>query len=622
MARTEVEADADTWSTKQKELLTEQPGLEVVPHELLRNTDHLAQARPPESAKYTVPTCEVDRKIRNSLESGAHSPQPVSTDFPEVADLPQTEAIDQPGLARRQKKRILIIASVVLVAIAVSAVLGGVLGSNAARQRETSANDENTASTNTSGNAHIADLGYNAIGDAASLAVTARKRRDGSSEGWLFYEDWSRQPRMLRWDTKRGGVLKAPASFTLEPAPPEYGGRKIWSMAASTILHGSEYNPGVNLFISTKYLGRTCHDPDAGSGSQVIGFDFDSEGNQTNKTRISEKQIATNSPDTSAIAAYWPWIVHGYQESNSNNQPPNNKWIAKLAEARNQLDSSYEPGADWNIRNLTIEAKLTSKLSIIPLSAGFRKSSNPDDKTESENGYVIFYHDSNDRLNFSHRNQDNTRWEGYYLPILGEINLPTDSQGGKSSISAFAVARRPQDAIPTLAQPTTIADRAFTLLPSPIDLAAADSNQVRPAIPNVMATAIPTPGPEGYTTGWLAPNGVNVGVAYIDRNRQFALLFTVSDITEPYWGSVNTDQVNRLAPPDLYTDIACVTMASGFDADGEEVALPPDQDDEGTVATCFYQSNLQVVRVRWNGEFDDRLLKWDIERMPIPTTED
>ncbi|KAK4173934.1 hypothetical protein QBC36DRAFT_358695 [Triangularia setosa] len=285
------------------------------------------------------------------------------------------------------------------------------------------------------------------------------------------------------------------------------------------------------------------------------GFNFNGDGNQTNKTRIAEKGLGTTSQDTFSVAAYWPWIVHGDQQSNRNNQPPNKKWIVKLAEAHNQMHSNYVPGTDWTIRNLTIEVKFTTKMSTVPLSADFKKSSNSDYEKEPGNRCVMFYHGSDNRLKFSHQSLDTARWDGYYLPDL--FRPPA----------------------------TASINDALIQIPS-----AATNNRVRPARVIVMATIMLTPEPNGYSTGQLARNGVNVGVAYINQNHQFALLFTITGgILRTSGRAVNTGQVNKLAPPDLFTDIARITMASGAaNENGEEIFLPLDQDDEGTIATCLY----------------------------------
>ncbi|KAK0744903.1 hypothetical protein B0T21DRAFT_407971 [Apiosordaria backusii] len=95
---------------------------------------------------------------------------------------------------------------------------------------------------------------------------------------------------------------------------------------------------------------------------------------------------------------------------------------------------------------------------------------------------------------------------------------------------------------------------------------------------------------------------LSAGVAFINHNRQFGMLFTDPNNIEHIWKPMNTDQISKMALPDLFTEIACLTMMSGAAGeDGEEMQRPLDQDDEGTLATCFYQSNSQVVKVRWDG---------------------
>lgn len=183
--------------------------------------------------------------------------------------------------------------------------------------------------------------------------------------------------------------------------------------------------------------------------------------------------------------------------------------------------------------------------------------------------------------------------------------LPTDDQQGKSSISAFAVAKRPPEKISTSTQRGT-----FTLL-NPTETII--SLQVM-----AWSGAVATPEPTALVDADLPPNSVDVGVAYINRNRQFELLFMSTNTGYSNWYTVDTAEVNKLAPPDLFTDIACLTLASGADGDdGEEWLLPREQDEEGTIATCFYQSGSKVVKVRWIGEMWDT--KWDVEWLPIPT---
>ncbi|KAK4663108.1 hypothetical protein QC763_600460 [Podospora pseudopauciseta] len=620
MADTQVEVDNDSWSVKKKELLTEQPGLEVVPQELLKSKDHLAQARPPETAKYpvspTVSTQDAKFKIESGPRTGDCSPEPVSTDFPEVADPRQVEAANQARHSSRQRRRrLIIIGSVVLVVICVGAVLGGVLGSRAASQRgsmgEKAATTTGPASPSS---ANKTALGYQAIMDRSSLAVTARRRRDGSTEGWLFYEDQGGEPQMLRWDTKRGGMLKATNEFTIKE-PASYRTSRATGMAATTILQGPEDNPRILLLVSKIFDRGFQADSDPnlpGRGSVVFGYELDRDGNLGNTSRIGDHALIVNKQDSmevrlssaSTVTAYWPWIIHGSGGPLASGPSEVDNPVVKVIEARNQMGDNFAQGPDWAFRNLSIGGKVNTKVSIVPLSADFKKSSDPNYDKEPRNGYGMFYHGPDDRLMFVHRSWGTERSPAFYLPQLPDKRLPTDDQLGRSAISAFAVAKRPPEKISTSTQQAT-----FTLM---IPTETVNLEVV------VWAGTVATPEPTALVDAELPPNSVDVGVAYINQNRQFELLFMSTNTGYSNWYTIDTAEVNKLAPPDLFTDVACLTLASGAVAeDGGEWLLPRDQDEEGTIATCFYQSGSKVVKVRWIGEMWDT--KWDVEWLPIPT---
>ncbi|VBB84228.1 Putative protein of unknown function [Podospora comata] len=620
MADTQVEADNDSWSVKKKGLLTEQPGLEVVPQELLESKDHLAQARPPETSKYpvspTVSTRDAKFKIESGLGTGDSSPEPVSTDFPEVADPRQVEAANQARHSSRQRRRrLIIVGSVVLVVICVGAVLGGVLGSRAASQRgsmgEKAATTTGPASPSS---ANKTALGYQAIWNRSSLAVTGRRRRDGSTEGWLFYEDQGGEPQMLRWDTKRGGMLKATDEFTIKE-PDSYLTSKAIGMAATTILQGPEDNPRILLLVSKIFDGGFQADPDPnlpGRGSVVFGYELDRDGNLGNTSRIGDHALIVNKQNymearllsASTVTAYWPWIIHGSGESPAFGPSEVDNPVVKVIEARNQMGDNLAQGPDWAFRNLSIGGKAHTKVSIVPLSADFKKLSDPNYDKEPRNGYGMFYHDPDDRLKFVHRSWGTERSPEFYLPQLPDKRLPTDDQQGRSAISAFAVAKRPPEKISTSTQRPTF---ALMIPAETVDLEVV-----------VVAGTMATPEPSALVDDELPPNSVDVGVAFINQNRQFELLFMSTNSGYSSWYTIDTAEVNKLAPPDLFTDVACLTLASGaVGEDGEEWLLPRDQDEEGTIATCFYQSGSKVVKVRWIGEMWDT--KWDVEWLPIPT---
>ncbi|KAK4200983.1 hypothetical protein QBC40DRAFT_325304 [Triangularia verruculosa] len=574
MTGSEEGPDTDTWSTKERALFTTQPGLEVVPQEHLPNNDHLAQARPPETAKYTVvetvASCDAKFQTDKTSTAGDVSPELVSSDFPEVADARHIEATSQIKQAKRRKRRILVVVgSVVLVFITVGAVLGGVLGSRATRNSTSQDDMANTTSTGTA----VPDLGYAAMVDTSQLSVTGRRRKDGSSEWWLFYEDWDDRPQRLHWDTNRGGALKAPANLTIKlPHSPEneaIGGL----ISATTIVHGEEYNPEVNVFVTTHW-----QNPDDGmwdgTNTQILGIDFDSTDKPTNRTQIAEKGLRGTGalPITStgaSIVSYWPWLVYGYTKVfGQDGSESSSRFTIHLIEACNQLDkNSYAPTPDWTIRNLTIEAKLGTKMSLIPLSADFKNSSRPFDLQSPTQGYALFYQGPDDRLKVLRQGTDSLAAPGY-PPELPDVKLPTDEQLGRGAMSAFAVPRR---------------------------------------------------GGGQNSKGRHPDSQVNIGVMSIDRNRRIQFHYWDPDHFVG-WVSMGMETLNTLAPPDLYTSIACLNMASSaLDEDGEgEMLMPLEQDPDGTLVTCFYQSNKQVVRARWDGTRSDFETGWAVDRMPIP----
>ncbi|KAK4170657.1 hypothetical protein QBC36DRAFT_305791 [Triangularia setosa] len=576
MTGSEEEPDTDTWSTKEKALFTTQPGLEVVPQEHLRNNDHLAQARPPETAKYTVSgtvsSCDAKFKTDNASTAGDVSPEPVSSDFPEVADARHIEATSRARQAKRRKRRILVIVgSFVLIALSIGAVLGGVPGSRTTRNSTSQGTQGADDVANTTSTA-VPDLGYAVMVDMSPLSVTGRRRKNGSSEWWLLYEDWDGRPQRLHWDTNRGGALKAPANFTIKlPHSPEddaIGGL----ISATTIVHGKEYNPEVNVFVTTHW-----QDPNDGtwngSNTHILGINFDGADKPTNRTQIAEKGLrgtGANSMTTTraSIVSYWPWLVYGYTKVfGQDNSESSSQWTVHLMEARNQLDKDSAPTPDWTIRNLTIEANLSTKMSLIPLSADFKNSSLPFDLQAPTQGYALFYHGPDDRLKVLRQSTDPFAAPGY-PPELLDVKLPTDEQSGRGAISAFVVPR---------------------------------CNDKDPR-------------------GRDPDNHVNIGVASIDRNRRIQIHYWDPDHYH-LWVKMGTETLNTQAPPDLYTSIACMTMASSAldeDGEGEEMLMPLEHDSEGTLVTCFYQSNKQIVRARWDGTRSDFNGGWVVDRMPIP----
>lgn len=78
------------------------------------------------------------------------------------------------------------------------------------------------------------------------------------------------------------------------------------------------------------------------------------------------------------------------------------------------------------------------------------------------------------------------------------------------------------------------------------------------------------------------------------------------------WNMVDIVEVNKLVLLDFFIDIVCFILVSGVDGDdGEEWLLLWEQDEEGIIVMCFYQSGFKVVKVRWIGELWD--IKWDVE---------
>jgi hypothetical protein len=80
----------------------------------------------------------------------------------------------------------------------------------------------------------------------------------------------------------------------------------------------------------------------------------------------------------SALAAYWPWLVH--QDA-----------TGALVHIRNNPPANLEPGAAWGAAGINVTALLGTRLAMVPASANFTRIA-------GWGGYAVFYQGRDSRL--------------------------------------------------------------------------------------------------------------------------------------------------------------------------------------------------------------------------------
>ncbi|KAG7064552.1 hypothetical protein JMJ76_0012315 [Colletotrichum scovillei] len=348
--------------------INEQPGLELVPDGQPRHITNYSDAHVAGNPYY-----------QSFDETGKEAiPTTKYTQIANVEDPPDAKP-------KRSRRRLWLTAGgVTLLIVILSAVLGGVFGSRAAK---TSSADQTGASASPSPSPIATSQ---TIRQGSSLSVTGWRKSSGV-EIFLFYQDVNNYVRCSKYE-------EVPTSSTLGNtswhAPVRYNSfATSKSRLAGTIIQfGTGAVPQVEMFYTNddnRLLGLSINN------AISSGYEEDS---------IKGSMLSTGS--NSSVAAYWPWITY---------QGPDQS----LFEVRNSLiGDGFFPASAWDVRKLGIIAAETSQLALFPLSSNFSAIA-------AHGAYGIIYQASNNSLAIATPGNSFT--------------VPTISKGG--SFAAFSIAR-------------------------------------------------------------------------------------------------------------------------------------------------------------------------------------
>ncbi|KAG7045098.1 hypothetical protein JMJ77_0009186, partial [Colletotrichum scovillei] len=385
--------------------INEQPGLELVPDGQPRHITNYSDAHVAGNPYY-----------QSFDETGKEAiPTTKYTQIANVEDPPDAKP-------KRSRRRLWLTAGgVTLLIVILSAVLGGVFGSRAAK---TSSADQTGASASPSPSPIATSQ---TIRQGSSLSVTGWRKSSGV-EIFLFYQDVNNYVRCSKYE-------EVPTSSTLGNtswhAPVRYNSfATSKSRLAGTIIQfGTGAVPQVEMFYTNddnRLLGLSINN------AISSGYEEDS---------IKGSMLSTGS--NSSVAAYWPWITY---------QGPDQS----LFEVRNSLiGDGFFPASAWDVRKLGIIAAETSQLALFPLSSNFSAIA-------AHGAYGIIYQASNNSLAIATPGNSSSElaanyalaWPSgksqinmfcdfsnhiwfYYLCV--GFTVPTISKGG--SFAAFSIAR-------------------------------------------------------------------------------------------------------------------------------------------------------------------------------------
>ncbi|GAB1316890.1 Fucose-specific lectin [Madurella fahalii] len=372
-------------------------GLEVVPGEYGPYGHLLPETR--EGSNYD------GKEITTVVYPGSYAPpQPLLSELP---------AQEQPA---RKRRLWLVFGGVIAALVIVGAVLGGVLGSRAARsssgeseasQSGGSANPTSTPSGGGTGNpppSNTTTARPESVRQGSALSVTGWRRSDGGAEMHLFFQDPQDGLRYSRCDTSRrteanGSCWDAPVSFHSFAKPDT-------RLAASTLLFGDLYQPQTQLL----YIGGR---------TRLNGTNFNSQNTPPYaEDSINDRQVFTGL--NSSVTAYWPWAI--YQDS-----------AGELLHVRNQLLSNWSPTSTWDVSRINITARTASRLAIVPMSTNFTRIA-------VKGGYAIFYQAPDETLAVSITDLNSPQLDPDY-PLSWQTELPGITLPRAGPFSAFSVAR-------------------------------------------------------------------------------------------------------------------------------------------------------------------------------------
>ncbi|OHE91281.1 hypothetical protein CORC01_13439 [Colletotrichum orchidophilum] len=317
----------------------EQPGLEVVPHEQLEHSQDWSglQAANP-----------------SSLDSGKEA---ISghNDAGKTHVVPNQIELGGPTFqgAPVPKRRLwFIVGGIAFALVTAAAVVGGILGSKAAKHSQGEFSLPTSTPTPTIVTSPTTRL--QSIRQGSPLTITGWSQ-SGGVEMFLFYQDHDNQIQRSVYDTSgtsAGGnsSWQSPQKFnSFASADTRLGG--------TIIQYNTSYKPQTELYYTN-------------SDGRVLGVSINDELNPSYE-EDSIKSLALSSRVNSSVAAYWPWFI--YQEVSG-----------VIVEVRNRLLDEFAPAAEWDTKRLNAIADDDSRLALVPLSTNF-------DKMAVQGGYGIFY---------------------------------------------------------------------------------------------------------------------------------------------------------------------------------------------------------------------------------------
>ncbi|KAK4139659.1 uncharacterized protein C8A04DRAFT_40539 [Dichotomopilus funicola] len=407
---------------------------EVAAHEHLRSTQHLPEVLPGEYYG--------DNGLKQAVSPSTY-PHPASA-YPagleSVVDEHHNDkyghgnggyllppgyagyAGDEP--AEGGKRKWLIIGGVVAVLVIVGAVLGGVLGSravinSASTSAESTSTSTSTSSSDSSSNNNPSETNTahpsatpsatpKMIRSGSALSVTARRRPDGNTETYLFFQDPQDGLRYVRCNS--GGRVTGNETACWEaPETLKSYAKAGTRIAASMIVWGEEFDPQIEIFY-------------AGYQTRLLAVSFRPYGTTTDDS-LNKLQLYTSLD--SPLTAYWPWTL--YTNATDN----------RVYHLRNQLVGSrtFKPAPVWDHNQLDATPRHeNSSLAIVPTSTNFSM-------TAVKAGYAYFYQTTSNKLAVEITDLTSPQRPARFVtpwPIhLPDISLPAEG----AQISAFSVGR-------------------------------------------------------------------------------------------------------------------------------------------------------------------------------------
>lgn len=324
----------------------EQPGLEVVPRE---------------QEKFARPDDPTWSGLQVSYHSYYDSGKEAVSDHNDTDKIHvisrQSEVgeldLEQP---KRGKRLWLIIGGIIFVLVVAAAVIGGILGSKAAKASQVDdslpASEASPTITPTPTDTSNTTTKSQSIRQGSPLTVTGWSQ-SGGVELFLFYQDDEYQVHRSTYNTAKtsdNSSWQTPDKFN---SSADVSAR----LGATIIQYDASYQPQTEVFYTN-------------DDGRVLGVSIN-DALSPNYEEDSIKNMVLNSRVNSSVAAYWPWVM--YQESSGG-----------IVEVRNRLRTEFSPAAEWDKKRLNVSADSDSRLALVPLSTNFSKIA-------VQGGYGIFY---------------------------------------------------------------------------------------------------------------------------------------------------------------------------------------------------------------------------------------